>query len=45
VSFSRGPGPERQEPHSLWWYIMVLVLVAALSESWLASRYLGTPLE
>jgi hypothetical protein len=45
VSLSGGPGPERREPHSLWWYIMVLVLVAALSESWLASRYLGTPLE
>ena len=37
--------PARKEPHSLWWYIMMLALVAALSESWLASRYLGTPLE
>jgi hypothetical protein len=43
--FSGAQRPEREEPHSLWWYIMVLVLVAALSESWLASRYLGTPLE
>jgi aerotolerance regulator-like protein/VWA domain-containing protein len=45
ASFSGARGPERQEPHSLWWYIMMLVLVAALSESWLASRYLATPLE
>jgi hypothetical protein len=33
--------PER-EPVSLWWYIMLLVLTAAMAESWLASRYLGT---
>jgi hypothetical protein len=46
ASFSSGAqGSEREEPHSLWWYIMMLVLVAALSESFLASRYLGTPLE
>jgi hypothetical protein len=45
ASFSGGQTPEREEPHTLWWYIMVLVLLAALSESWLASRYLGTPLE
>ena len=30
------------EPFSVWWYIMLLVLLAALAESWLASRYLGT---
>jgi hypothetical protein len=45
LSFSGEQGPGREEPHSLWWYIMILVLVAALSESWLASRYLATPLE
>jgi hypothetical protein len=45
ASLPAAQAPEREEPHSLWWYIMMLVLVAALSESWLASRYLGTPLE
>ena len=47
----RGPGvffrrTRRQigkNRRSLWWYIMMLALVAALSESWLASRYLSTP--
>jgi hypothetical protein len=34
-------GPEEKQPYSLWWYVMVLVLVTALVESWLASRYLG----
>jgi hypothetical protein len=36
-----GETSEQREPYSLWWHIMVLALVAALSESWLASRYLG----
>jgi Aerotolerance regulator N-terminal/von Willebrand factor type A domain len=45
ASVSAGQAPEREEPHSLWWYIMILALVAALSESWLASRYLSTPIE
>jgi hypothetical protein len=31
-----------REPFNLWWYIMLAVLSAALAESWLASRYLGT---
>ena len=30
---------------SLWWYIMLLVLVSAIAESVLASRYLGTQRE
>lgn len=33
---------QEHEPFSMWWYIMLLVLMAALAESWLASRYLGT---
>jgi hypothetical protein len=37
--------PEQREPYSLWWYIMILALAAALSESWLASRYLGAQRE
>jgi hypothetical protein len=31
---------EQKRPQSLWWYAMVLVLVAALGESLLAARYL-----
>jgi hypothetical protein len=30
------------EPVNVWWYIMLLALTAALAESWLAGRYLGT---
>jgi len=41
VSTNGNTAPEH-EPFSVWWYIMLLVLTAALAESWLASRYLGT---
>ena len=30
---------------SFWWYVMLLVFAAALAESILASRYLGTQRE
>src|SRR4029077_12708532 len=40
-SAHRHVAPEH-EPFSVWWYIMLLVLTAALAESWLASRYLAT---
>ena len=39
------PAAEGTQPYPLWWYIMAFALLAALSESWLASRYLGTPHE
>jgi len=41
---STGSGPLKVEktPQSLWWYVMLLVLGAAVAESVLASRYLGT---
>jgi hypothetical protein len=39
---SDGNAPPTREPFSVWWYIMLLVLMAALAESWLASQYLGT---
>jgi len=32
-------------PESFWWYVMLLVLVAAVAESAVASRYLGTQRE
>ena len=38
---SAGSGTD-QRPYSLWWYIMLLVLAAAIAESLLADRYLGT---
>ena len=36
---------QKTQPHSLWWYLMLLVLGAALAESLLASRYLATQRE
>src|ERR1700691_4095668 len=36
---------EKYTPHSVWWYVMLLVLVAAVAESIVASRYLGTQRE
>ena len=40
-----GAPAERKIPQSLWWYVMLLVFAAALAESALASRYLGTQRE
>jgi hypothetical protein len=36
---------EKNSPRSFWWYVMLLVLVAAVAESIVASRYLGTQRE
>jgi aerotolerance regulator-like protein/VWA domain-containing protein len=36
---------QKSQPYGLWWYLMILVLGAALAESLLASRYLATPRE
>ncbi len=35
----------RKMPESFWWYVMLLVFAAAIAESALASRYLGTQRE
>jgi len=40
-----GAQPQSKAPESLWWYIMLLVLIAAFGESAIASRYLGTQRE
>jgi hypothetical protein len=32
---------EQTKPYSVWWYIMLLVLAAAVAESLLANQYLG----
>jgi Aerotolerance regulator N-terminal/von Willebrand factor type A domain len=37
-----GPAVQTKTPQSLWWYVMLLVLAAAVAESAVASRYLGT---
>jgi hypothetical protein len=37
-----GQAQEQDRPFSIWWYIMLLVLAAALAESLLADQYLGT---
>jgi hypothetical protein len=36
-----GNAQEQTRPFSLWWYIMLLVLAAAVAESLLADQYLG----
>jgi hypothetical protein len=36
---------QKTQPYSLWWYLMLLALGAALAESLLASRYLATQRE
>jgi Aerotolerance regulator N-terminal/von Willebrand factor type A domain len=35
------PAPEKFSPHSLWWYVMLFVLLAAVLESWVANLHLG----
>jgi len=40
-----GAPPPRTTPESLWWYVMLFVFAAAIAESVLASRYLGTQRE
>ena len=45
TSVSAGYVAERNTAHSIWWYVMLLVLVAAVAESIVASRYLGTERE
>jgi hypothetical protein len=36
---------EKYTAHSIWWYVMLLVLAVAVAESIVASRYLGTQRE
>jgi hypothetical protein len=40
-----GPSSPGKIREALWWYVMLLVLFAAVAESVLASRYLGTQRE
>jgi Aerotolerance regulator N-terminal/von Willebrand factor type A domain len=45
VASAPGLATPDKTPQSFWWYVMLLVLAAAVAESALASRYLGTPRE
>ncbi len=45
VASASGPPSPAKTPESFWWYVMLLVLVAAVAESAVASGYLGTPRE
>jgi hypothetical protein len=45
ASPTEGYVQEKYTAHSVWWYVMLLVLVAAVAESIVASRYLGTQRE
>jgi hypothetical protein len=36
-----GQPEDKSKPYGLWWYVMLLVLAAALAEFWVAGRYLG----
>jgi hypothetical protein len=40
-----GPAPPAKTQEKLWWYVMLFVLLSAVAESILASRYLGTQRE
>jgi hypothetical protein len=40
-----GPATPQKTPQSFWWYVMLLVFGAAVAESAIASRYLGTQRE
>ena len=42
---SPGQSTPNKTPETLWWYVMLFVLAAAVAESVLASRYLGTQRE
>jgi hypothetical protein len=45
VASASGPTGSSKTPERFWWYVMLLVLVAAIAESAVASGYLGTQRE
>jgi hypothetical protein len=47
ANLNKAPGPAaaHKTPQTMWWYVMLLALAAAVAESVLASRYLGTQRE
>jgi len=42
VASAPNPVTNSKTPQSFWWYVMLLVLAAAIAESAVASRFLGT---
>ena len=36
-----GAQPPETRPYGLWWYVLLLALVAGVAEAWLSGRYLG----
>jgi hypothetical protein len=42
---SGGPAANPTAPYGIWWYVMVLVLAAAVAESFISGQYLGTQRE
>jgi Aerotolerance regulator N-terminal/von Willebrand factor type A domain len=42
IASASGPATLNKTPQTFWWYVMLLVLAAALAESAVASGYLGT---
>jgi hypothetical protein len=45
INKTAGPATPHKTPQTLWWYVMLFVLAAAVAESALASRYLDTQRE
>jgi hypothetical protein len=39
------PGQPQTKPYGLWWYVMLVLLLAAVAESLVSSQYLGTQRE
>jgi hypothetical protein len=39
------PPAARRQPYPLWWFILLLALIAALAQSWVAARHLDTQRE
>jgi hypothetical protein len=39
------PGGQQSAPYGIWWYIMLLAVLAAVAESLFSSQYLGTQRE
>ncbi|HKD92613.1 MAG TPA: hypothetical protein VKB56_11935, partial [Terriglobales bacterium] len=45
VPQSAGAGERKNQPVSLWWYVMLIALAAASAEIAIASGYMGTQRE
>ncbi|MGH9639423.1 MAG: vWA domain-containing protein, partial [Bryobacteraceae bacterium] len=41
VATASASEPKKFSPSSLWWYVMLLVLLTAVVESWVANLHLG----